>query len=195
MPARSMASTNGSALPSMIGTSGPSISIIALSMPSPASAASTCSAVEQSGPAASPRTVWNSVAVTARKFARTSRSGSPPDAAAHKHDARIGLRGKNGQCCRQAGMHADPADRGLVAKRRLFSGFHAQLQCLSPNACAKTRASRRLPAPNSAKMPEKFRAPQSAGFPAKTGKSPLPANNLTRAGISANSRFLTNCYL
>ena len=45
-----MAATNGAALPSMIGTSGPSISMTALSTPSPESAASTCSAVEHSGP-------------------------------------------------------------------------------------------------------------------------------------------------
>ena len=38
-------------------------------------------------------------------------------------------------------------------------------------------------------------AAQSADSPANTGKSPLLANNLTRVRISANSRFLTNCYL
>ncbi len=31
--------------------------------------------------------------------------------------------------------------------------------------------------------------------PAMSGKSPLLPSNLTLAGFSANSRFLTNCYL
>jgi hypothetical protein len=45
-------------------------------------------------------------------------------------------------------MHANTADRGLVAKRGLFSGLHAQLQCLSPNAMRRTRASEEeLPSP------------------------------------------------
>ena len=61
----------------MIGTSGPSISTTTLSTPSPRSAASRCSAVEQSGPVASPSTVANSVAVTARTSARISRSIEP----------------------------------------------------------------------------------------------------------------------
>ena len=39
----------------MIGTSGPSTSMTALSTPMPRSAASTCSAVETSGPSPSPR--------------------------------------------------------------------------------------------------------------------------------------------
>jgi hypothetical protein len=77
MPACSMAATKAAALPSMIGTSGPSISIKALSTPRPERAASTCSAVEHSGPWASPNTVANSVAVTARTLARTSRSAQP----------------------------------------------------------------------------------------------------------------------
>src|SRR5579885_3903301 len=72
-----MASTKGAALPSMIGTSGPSISTTTLSTLSPRSAASRCSAVEHSGPLASPRTVANSVAVTARTSARISRSMEP----------------------------------------------------------------------------------------------------------------------
>ena len=67
----------GAALPSMIGTSGPSISTTTLSTLSPRNAASRCSAVEQSGPLASPSTVANSVAVTARTSARISRSVVP----------------------------------------------------------------------------------------------------------------------
>ena len=59
----------GAALPSMIGASGPSISTTALSTPRPESAARTCSAVEISGPDASPSTVAKSVAVTAPKSA------------------------------------------------------------------------------------------------------------------------------
>ena len=61
----------------MIGTSGPSISTTTLSTLSPRSAASRCSAVEHSGPLASPSTVANSVAVTARTSARISRSIEP----------------------------------------------------------------------------------------------------------------------
>ena len=76
IPACSIAVTKGAALPSMIGTSGPSTSMVALSTPMPRSAASTCSAVETSGPSASPSTVANSVAITASDVARTSRS--PP---------------------------------------------------------------------------------------------------------------------
>src|SRR5258708_1740291 len=64
MPTCSIAATKGAALPSMIGTSGPSISMTALSTPSPDSAASTCSAVEHNGPSVSPSTVANSVAVS-----------------------------------------------------------------------------------------------------------------------------------
>src|SRR6185312_14569664 len=75
-----MAATKAAALPSMIGTSGPSISMMALSTPRPRSAASRCSAVEQSGPLASPRTVANSVAVTARTSARISRAIEPSPA-------------------------------------------------------------------------------------------------------------------
>src|SRR5689334_3971293 len=60
----------------MIGASGPSISMVALSTPMPRSAASTCSTVDTSGPSASPSTVWNSVAITERAVACTSRS--PP---------------------------------------------------------------------------------------------------------------------
>ena len=58
----------------MIGASGPSISTTVLSTPSPRNAANTCSAVDTSGPEASPRTVANSVAVTERMSARISRS-------------------------------------------------------------------------------------------------------------------------
>src|SRR5882757_6149372 len=58
----------------MIGTSGPSTSIVALSTPMPRSAASTCSAVETSGPSRSPNTVANSVAMTDSAVAETSRS-------------------------------------------------------------------------------------------------------------------------
>ena len=61
----------------MIGTSGPSISTTTLSTLSPRNVASRCSAVEQSGPEASPSTVANSVAVTARTSARISRSIEP----------------------------------------------------------------------------------------------------------------------
>ena len=64
MPAWSIAAMKAAALPSMIGTSGPSISMVALSTPMPRSAASTCSAVETSGPLRSPRTVAKSVAIT-----------------------------------------------------------------------------------------------------------------------------------
>src|SRR5262249_32625960 len=72
-----MAATNGAALPSMIGASGPSISTKALSTPSPDSAANTCSAVDTSGPDASPSTVANSVAVTAFISAQISQSCRP----------------------------------------------------------------------------------------------------------------------
>src|SRR5260370_9872466 len=58
----------------MIGTSGPSTSMVALSTPMPRSAASTCSAVDTSGPSRSPRTVANSVEITDSDDARTSRS-------------------------------------------------------------------------------------------------------------------------
>jgi hypothetical protein len=44
-------------------------------------------------------------------------------------------------------------------------------------------------------LPKKLCAPRSARFPSETGKSPLLANNLTRAPNRANSRFLTDCYL
>src|SRR5262249_43072455 len=51
----------------MIGISGPSTSMTALSTPRPCNAARTCSVVDMAGPSLSPRTVANSVAVTERK--------------------------------------------------------------------------------------------------------------------------------
>src|SRR4030081_429480 len=71
-----MAATKAAALPSMIRTSGPSTSMMALSTPMPRKAASTCSAVETSGPSLSPRTVARSVAITDAAIAGTSRSAS-----------------------------------------------------------------------------------------------------------------------
>src|SRR6266487_4535141 len=78
MPASSIACTKGAALPSMIGASGPSSSTMALSTPSPHSAAMMCSIVETPGPEASPSTVASSVAVTDRALARISRCRLPP---------------------------------------------------------------------------------------------------------------------
>jgi hypothetical protein len=42
---------------------------------------------------------------------------------------------------------------------------------------------------------ENLCALNGADPPAMSGKSPLLANNLTLAGLRANSRFLTDCYL
>ena len=99
----------------MIGTSGPSISTTALSTSSPRSAASRCSAVEHSGPLASPRTVANSVAVTARTSARISRSIEPSAAHALENDAGIVVGRIQGERDGQTGMDADAGDGNLVA--------------------------------------------------------------------------------
>ena len=83
-----------------------------------ASAARTCSAVEHSGPFASPSTVANSVAVTARTSARTSRSHRRCIGAL-KNNAGIGIGRMQGQCDRRAGMNADAGNRNLIAQRGL----------------------------------------------------------------------------
>ena len=119
-----MASTKGAALPSMIGTSGPSISTSTLSTPRPRKAASRCSAVEQSGPEASPSTVANSVAVTARTSARISRSTAPLPATRWKTNAGVVVGGIERQGNRAARMHADAGNGNLFAQRCLLGTLH-----------------------------------------------------------------------
>ena len=63
MPAWSIASMKGSALPSITGTSGPSTSIMQLSISMPRSVASRCSIVATEAPD-TPIVVHRSVALT-----------------------------------------------------------------------------------------------------------------------------------
>jgi hypothetical protein len=50
--------------------------------------------------------------------------GLAVDAGAQENDAGVGIRGMQGQCDRKTGMHADAADRSVVAERRLPARFH-----------------------------------------------------------------------
>ena len=61
----------------MIGASGPSISIMALSTPSPARVANRCSTVETDAPEESLSTVHSSVCETFDHFASIRRSRPP----------------------------------------------------------------------------------------------------------------------
>ena len=110
--------------------------------------------------------------------------GLAADAAAHEHDAGVGFRGKNGEGRRQTGMHADTADRGLVGEAWSVFRPSCPTAMPQPKRLRTTRAHlRRIAAvPDFAKVAgEIIVRPKAADFPAKTGKSPLLANNLTRA--------------
>ena len=117
----------------MIGTSGPSTSITALSTPSADSAAITCSAVEHSGP--------SSIAQDRRKFGCRHRAHVGANfatriaigAGALKHDAGAGIRRMHRQRDRRAGMNADAGDGHVVAQRRLLrrNRFGRVLACTS----------------------------------------------------------------
>ena len=91
----------------MIGASGPSISTARYRWPDRAERARTCSAVDISGPVSSPRTVANSVAVTASMSAAISRSRRPLSMGTDKTQTGIGVRRVQCQRHRQAGMDAD----------------------------------------------------------------------------------------
>ena len=69
MPARSMRATKGAALPSMIGTSGPVMSITALSMAQPRRAAIRCSTVLTVAPSSLPTVVDIRVSTTRSQVA------------------------------------------------------------------------------------------------------------------------------
>ena len=71
-PAHSIRNTNGAALPSMIGISGPLISTIALSTAQPDSAAIRCSMVPTLTPSALPIVVLRWVSTTLSQRARIS---------------------------------------------------------------------------------------------------------------------------
>ena len=72
MPAHSIRNRKGAALPSMIGTSDPSSSTIALSISAPASAAITCSTVPILIPSPSHSTVQRGDSIVLAQFARIS---------------------------------------------------------------------------------------------------------------------------
>ena len=73
---------------------------------------------------ASPSTVANSVAVTARTSARISRSIEPSAANALENDAGVVVGGMQREGDGKAGMHADAGDGNLVAQRCLLSALH-----------------------------------------------------------------------
>ena len=74
IPAHSIRNTNGAALPSMIGTSGPSSSTIALSTAAPAKAAIRCSTVPTIVPPPSDSIVQR---VESTAFSHTARISAP----------------------------------------------------------------------------------------------------------------------
>ena len=124
--------------------------------------------------------------------------GWPFDAAADKDDAGVGIGRMHGQRDGQAGMDADAADRGLIAKRGLPASFHVALPHRSVTPMHAMRAAPRNPGvrvPISPKMSEDNPAADAAIPPPCPAKSPLPTKTLACGGISANSRFLTDCYL
>src|SRR5664279_1807515 len=104
-----MASTKGAALPSMIGTSGPSISTTTLSTPSPGG-------VAQDGGKFS----GGDRAHVGANFALDRTVGGH----ALEHDAGVVGGGIQSEGDGAAGMHADAGDGNLVAQRCLLSTLH-----------------------------------------------------------------------
>ena len=172
----------------MIGTSGPSISMMALSTPSPCSAASTCSAVEHSGPSASPSTVANSVAVTARTSARTSRSGPAVVAEAHEDDAGVRLGGKHSQGGWRAGMDADAADGGRGCEA--WSAYRLSSVALT-DCTHDARCPLEAQIPDFAGKRRKANLRQRAGPPPSPSKIPFCYEHFRRR---QNHRQLTLSY-
>ena len=93
MPVASMARTNATALPSMIGISGPSISTSTLSRPRPAQADIRCSIVETEAGPRSPITVQSSVALTLVCLAWMSWGGMPSMPVRRKTTPELALEG------------------------------------------------------------------------------------------------------
>ena len=119
----------------MIGTSGPSISMMALSTPRPAERGEHVlgGRAERAGGVAEHGGEFGGGdgADIGANFA----IGLAVDAAADEHDAGVGFGRKHGERGRQPGMNANAADRGLIAKRGLLAGFHAPFRTpVSPDA-------------------------------------------------------------
>ena len=110
MPAHSNRKENGAAEPSMIGTSGPSTSISALSTPAPARAAIRCSIVPTRAEP-SPIVVQSLVSTTRL----IGRGNVAAEIGAAKDDAMAGGRGQQSEADAPAGMNAnaDAGDAGL----------------------------------------------------------------------------------
>ena len=204
MPACSMAATKAAALPSMIGTSGPSISISALSTPRPDSAARTCSAVEHSGPSASPSTVANSVAVTARTSARTSRSRQPSMPVRRKLMPLIGVGGMDGERDRQA-----PNEPRCPSRLRCREASSAWRLSCSPSqtdpavaattrlACTRRRTRMQQsprPATIGSTLTKCGMSRSAVPTPNEIPTNPLDSIILTGVANRTNSRFFTECY-
>src|SRR6201992_2773351 len=171
IPAWSIAATKAAELPSMMGTSGPSTSIVALSTPIPRSAARTCSAVETSGPLRSPRTVANSVAITDSATACTSRSAPSSPVRTKIKPASIDA----GPMVRLTGNpECTPTPVTVACERSVVSRLNFIID------------------PPTTDQPENVPAmfPQADSLPV----SPSHGQTIDIARKSANSRFFTDCY-
>ncbi len=133
-PARSIASTKGAALPSMIGTSGPSISTRTLSTPRPARAARRCSMVATEPVAVSPMMVQSSVALTASCRASMSRSRPPSRPVRRKVDAGVDIGRMEDDPDGGARVDADARQFRAVAQGRLLLTSHHSDSTLHPQS-------------------------------------------------------------
>ena len=174
----------------MIGTSGPSISMMALSTPRPASAASTCSAVEQSGPVG--------IAEHGGEFGRgdgadvgaISRSGWPP---APQRTKTMPVSASAGSMVNVAGdPECTPMPLTAVWWRSVvclpaFMPICTPVKARAREACSPSRTRKVLILP---KMPEGIVRGSNRRPPPPQQKSPLSANNLAQERIAATHAFL-----
>ena len=113
-------------------------------------------------------------------------------AAAHEHDAGVGFGGQHGQRRRRARMHADAADRGLLAQRGLPAGFHAQNLYARSTPCTRSVQPREPGRFSfSPKMPEVRFAVLRRIPPPRSAEIPLVGEQFS---ARANPRQLTLSY-
>ena len=96
---------------------------------------------------------------------------------------------------RQAGMNADTAQRGVVAKRRLPSDFHTPVPLIPP--AARINGTRRIRRATSVAFLPSVRLYIPAGKVSAAlspDKNPFAAGSLAAVRRNANSRFFTDCY-
>ena len=99
-------------------------------------------------------------------------------AGADEHDAGVGIGGMHGQRGGQAGMNADAADRGLIAKRGLPASFHSSAR--SPARCT-------LDAQLPSGLPSPLISPINVGRTASAAKPPIPRRPPAKSPFAANT--------